>query len=175
MCVCVCVCVCVREILYDNYNFAHDRMFSSFSFRFVLTVLLKVAFSMKLCRSSKTEALFSETWPFPWTTATSMSCQRDRSEYIYLYAFPSIRLSSIHNSCRMERTWQHPLMKEQWEESRVAVSVKERVIEGQLKEERWSKYKVTLSLDSIMKREMERDPAHIMSIHTTLPMRCIAD
>lgn len=68
-------------------------------------------------------------------------------------------------------------MKEQWEESRVAVSVKERVIEGQLKEERWSENKVTLSLDSLMKREreMERDPAHIISIHTTLPMGCIAD
>ncbi len=169
ICVCVCVCVCLCKILYDNYNSAHDRMFSSFSFRFVLTVLLKVASSMKLCRSSKTEALFSETWPFPWTTATSTSCRRDRSEYIHVYAFPSRRLSSIHNSCRTERTWQHPLMKEQWEESRVAVSVKERVIEGQLKEERWSENKVTLSLDSIMKRERdgERPCSYNINTHNT--------
>jgi len=34
--------------------------------------------------------------------------------------------------------------REKWEEGRVAVSVKERVMEGQLKEERWRVNKVTL-------------------------------
>lgn len=47
--------------------------------------------------------------------------------------------------------------REKWEEGRVAVSVKERVMEGQLKEERWRENKVTLLRQHNEERERWRE------------------
>ncbi|KAL1250219.1 hypothetical protein QQF64_021224, partial [Cirrhinus molitorella] len=59
--------------------------------------------------------------------------------------------------------------REQWEESRVAVSVKERVMEGQLKEERWSENKVTLARQHNEEREGdgERPCSYNINTHNT--------
>lgn len=64
--------------------------------------------------------------------------------------------------------------REKWEEGRVAVSVKERVMEGQLKEERWRENKVTLLQQHNEERERdgERPCSYNINTHNTSHGMC---